>query len=411
VLKINSHLVQFRYKKPYFLSLSFCGGLPLIPVHRYQPEQFKGDEKSLAEYFNSHPDNWKPIGNGSYLFKEWKKSQVIILTKNKNYWAAKEKFPYFQKDQPYLDEIHYVIINNSNAALKELMSDNLDTDFDITQSIWEDPRTSSDSFNKKFARARYITPLYTYIGWNNKRPFFKDYRVRQAMTRLIPKEKILKEIHFGLGENVTGPFYSKGPIYDNSLPVQAYNTVLARKLLEEAGWVDHDGDGIRDKDGVKFEFEYLIHNAKEYHQKIADIIKESLEEAGIVMHIRMIDWTIFAQTVAERNFDAVRFAWGTGIDDDPFQIWHSSQIGGGGSNFISYSNPEVDQIIESGRNIFDPIRRWALFRRLHQILYQEQPYTFLFSLDALAIYHRKFRGVKFYSSGYNLNEWYIADGK
>ena len=193
--------------------------------------------------------------------------------------------------------------------------------------------------------------------------------------------------------------------------MQKYDALIARKLLQEAGWVDHDGDGIRDKDGIKFEFEYLIHNAKEYHQKIADIIKESLEEAGIVMNIRMIDWTIFAQTVAERNFDAVRFAWGTGIDDDPFQIWHSTQIGGGGSNFIGFSNPDVDKIIEEGRNVFDPLKRWALFRQLHQIFYKEQPYTFLFSLDTLALYHKKFRGVKFYSSGYNLNEWYIEAGQ
>jgi len=119
-------------------------------------------------------------------------------------------------------------------------------------------------------------------------------------------------------------------------------------MLKEAGWVDHDGDGIRDKDGINFEFEYLVHNARDYHKKIADIIKESFEEAGIRVNIRVIDWTVFAKTVSEGNFDAVRFAWGTGIDTDPYQVWHSSQINGG-SNFISFANPEVDRLLEEAR--------------------------------------------------------------
>jgi len=409
VKKVGTHSIRFTYNKSYFLALSFCGGIPIIPKHRYYPERFKGDAKSLGDFFNSHPDNWKPIGNGPYIFKEWKRGQWIKLEKNPNYWAKKIGFPYFKSNQPYLDEIQFVVINNSNAALKELMSGNIDADFEITQELWYDQRTLTPNFLKQFARSQFLTPLYTYVGWNLNRPFFKDYRVRQALSHLIPKKKILDDIHKGLGQEVTGPFFINGPVYDHNIKPLAYNPSKARELLKEAGWIDHDGDGIRDKDGVPFVFEYLIHNAKEYHQKIADIIKESLEQAGIIMNIRVIDWSIFSQTVTERNFDAVRFAWGTGIDGDEFQIWHSSQSGKGGSNFISFADPEVDQILEECRNLFDPLERWKKYRKMHHILHKLQPYSFLFSFDTLAFYHRKFRGVKLYTRGANLNEWYIQE--
>jgi peptide/nickel transport system substrate-binding protein len=408
VEKLDSSTIRFQYRQPYFLSLSFCGGIPVVPRHRYHPERFKGDLKALAENFNQHPDNRKPMGTGPYIFERWKKGQQLVLKKNWDYWGRNAKLPYFSPMQPYLDEIQFIVINNTNAAIKELIGGNIDADFGVTPALWYDSRTTDAEFQKRFVRSRYLTPLYTYIGWNLKRAIFKDHRVRQALTYLIPKEKILNEIHQGLGKLVTGPFFVKGPVYDHTLPPRYYDPLKARELLREAGWVDHDGDGLRDKDGISFEFEYLIHNAKEYHQKIADIMKESLGEAGIRVNIRVIDWTVFAKTVSEGNFDAVRFAWGTGIDGDPFQIWHSSQAGRGGSNFIHFEDKEVDTLLEQARQMFDSVERWKLYRKLHQILYKKQPYTFLFSFDTLGFYHRKFRGVKFYSGGYNLNEWYIA---
>lgn len=405
ISKVAPNSIKFQYKTPYFRSLSFCGGIPILAKHRYKPKRFRGDKKALAEVFNQHPDNRNPMGTGAYIFSKWEKGKYISLKKNKNYWASKAKLPYFKAGQPYLDELYFMIIPNMNTALKELSAGNLDVLLNATPSLWNDSRTTNPSFKKTMVRAKNLVPLYTYIGWNLKKPLFRDYRVRQAFTYLIPRSKILKEIHLGLGQVVTGPFFINGPIYDHSLKTKYYNPLKARALLKEAGWVDHNGDGIRDKNGVKMQFEYLIHNARDYHRKIADIIKESFEQAGIIVNIRVLDWTVFAKAVTEGNFDAFRFAWGSAVDSDPFQIWHSSQAGGG-SNFIHYKNKEADEILVKARTVFDSQKRWAMYKRLHAILYKEQPYTFLFSLDSLSFYNRKFRGVKIYSSGYNFTEWF-----
>lgn len=411
VTKISDDTIKFVYGKSYFLSLSICGGMPIFPKHVYNPDQFSGDEEAFGKYFNQHEANRHPIGNSAYRFVSWDKGKNIIIEKVPDYWGSQCGFPYWKKEQPYLEKIIWTVINNKTASLKELQNENIDADFDIEPDIWFSGQTTSREFTSRFVRAEIIVPLYSYIGWNIDTPYFHDKRVRQAMSHLVPLDKIAQDIHHNLVIEVTGPFFVNGPVYDHSLKPYAYSLHEAKKLLREAGWLDHDGDGILDKDGIKFEFEYLIHNGRDYHQKIADIIKESIEQAGIKMLIRKIDWTIFSETVSDRKFDAVRFAWGTDIDGDQYQLWHSSQIGNRGSNFVGYRNSKVDKILEDAREIFDPEKRWALYRQLHHILYEDQPYTFLFCFKTLFFYNKKFQNVKLYCTqpGYNLREWYINE--
>ncbi|MDX9701792.1 MAG: ABC transporter substrate-binding protein [Candidatus Auribacterota bacterium] len=406
---IDEDTVKFTYKKSYFKSFSVCGGITILPKHIYNPDQFGGDEETFGNYFNTHSANRQPLGNGAFKFIRWIKGREIVLERIDSYWAQQCGFPYLPKGKPYLQQIVWTIISNNNAALKELQNGNVDADFNVEPEIWFSDQTNTADFTGQFARAHITIPMYTYIGWNMDSVYFKDKRVRQAMTHLIPREKIAGTIHRGLVTPVTGPFSINDPAYDHSLKPYEWSVRKAKKLLREAGWLDHDGDGIIDKDGIPFRFDYLIHGGREYHQKIADIIKESVEQAGIVMNIRKLDWTVLTETISDRKFDAVRMAWGTGIDGDPYQIWHSSQAENRGSNYVGFRNEQADKIIETARETFDPIKRWELLRQLHVILYDEQPYTFLFNFKMLFFYNKKFRNVKLYSvrPGYDLYDWYI----
>jgi len=408
--KIDDYSVSFVFSKPYYAAFEVAYSIPIIPAHRYKTISVFGDPMSFGREFNRHPDNKFPIGTGPYKFSKWDFSKMIVIERNNDYWASKAGLSYWHKDQPFLDRILFIIISNNASALKALMKGEVDVDPEIEPSTWIDPETNSDSFKSKFIRASEIGLVYTYIGWNAKSPFFEDKRVRQAMTMLIPIEKILLQIHFGLGSITTGPFFPNSPEYNKSLRPYPYSPERAAQLLTEAGWIDIDGDGIREKNGIKFEFEYLIHSAKDYHQRIADIIKEHVEQAGIKMLIRKLDWGIFTRRLSKQMFDAVRLAWGISIDPDPFQVWHSSQSGGRGSNYINFNNPEADKILETARQTFDSRERWKMYRRFHEILYDEQPYTFLFNLNSLIFYSKKFRGVKLYysSTPYYFVEWYLS---
>ena len=410
VKKLGKYKVSFTYIKPYFNAFSICAGIPILPKHVFQQENFRGDKVRYAKAFNSHSYNRNPISCGPYKLVKWDHSKIIILKKFKNYWAKNAGLSYWAKSQPYLDEIHFIMILNKQAALKALLKKQIDADFDIEPSIWNDSLTNTADFKKNFVRCSELGILYTYIGYNSKTKFFNNKLVRQALTMLIPREKILKQIHFGLGRITTGPFYPKGPVYDHTIKPHEYNPEKAGELLTKAGWVDLDGDGIREKDGVKFDFEYLIHNMRDYHQRIADIIKEHVEQAGIKMTIRKLDWSIFTKKISEQKFDSIRLAWGMSIDPDLFQIFHSSQSKGRGSNYVNYNNPEADSIMIKARQTFDNKKRWALNRQLHKIMHEDQPYTFLFNLNHLGFYNKNFRGVKLYysSTPYDFNEWYYV---
>lgn len=426
IQKLSDESIRFQLKKQYFAALAtFSGILYILPSHKYDAEKFKGDDKGFAEHFNTHPHHRIPVGSGRYKFGRWEAGKFVEIVRNEDYWASQkgQEVPWIDPLIPYLDKIQWITIQNKNAGLKALMNGEVDADFEIEQPDFMSKDYNSDEFKKKYARVKHLGTPYTYIGWNVRRPdvepeaakrnFFKDVKVRTAMALLIDRQKILEQIHFGLGEMVTGPFFSRGPNCDRKIKPLEYNPEKAKTLLDQAGWIDHDGDGIRDKDNVPFEFTYNVHNARDYHLKIAEIVKQDIEKAGIKVNIKSTDFNSFIDIVNSRKFDAIRFAWGEPdpVDTDPFQIWHSSQWDNKGSNHTGYGSPEIDDILVKARRELDFKKRQRMFQKVHRIIAQDQPYTFLFNLYELYFYDKKFRNVKFYILGnpnpYYYDEWYI----
>ena len=134
-----------------------------------------------------------------------------MLERNPNYWAKNHDIPHEPKEQPYLDQITWTVINNKTAGLKELIKGTVGADFDIEPDTWFRPDTNSNDFKENLVRARSIVGLYTYIGWNMKREIFKSKEVRTALSMLIPRKKILQDIHKGLGRVVSGTVFYRWP--------------------------------------------------------------------------------------------------------------------------------------------------------------------------------------------------------
>lgn len=383
VVAVDEHTVRFTYARPYFLALEFCGGMPIIPKHIFA----NGD-------VNTNPAGRSPIGTGPYKFLKWTTGREVVLEKNRDYWGEKS----------YVDRIVFRIITDPSVALQVLKRQELDV-ASLTPIQWE-RQTSSPEFEKHFDKYSYFTPNYSYIGWNSKRPFFSDKNVRRALTQLVNRQLILEKVMFDLGAVVTNPFYINSPEYDKSIEPYPYDPAAAKKLLDEAGWTDHDGDGIRDKDGVRFEFEFLIPGGSETGEKIATILKEELDRVGINMTIRKTEWAVFTTRLNERNFDAVTLAWSMGVESDPYQIWSSTQAEAG-SNFVGFKNAEADRLIEQARQEFDRDKRIELYRQFSRIIYEEQPYTFLFCRKATVAVNKRFANVIVHPLGIDPTEWYV----
>lgn len=380
---IDDHTVKFTYARPYFLALEFCGGMPIVPKHVFQD----GD-------FNTNPAGRAPVGTGPYKFLRWTTGRDIVLVKNPDYWG----------EQPKLNRIVYRIITDSSVSLQVLKREELDVS-GLTPIQWA-RQTSSKSFEEKFDKLAYFRPNYSFIGWNLRKPFFSDKLVRQAMTHLVNRELILQQILFDLGAVVTNPFYINSPEYDEAITPYSYDPKKASELLQQAGWTDTNGNGLRDKDGVEFKFEFLIPAGSETGEKIATILKEELDKTGISMDIRKTEWAVFTTRLNEHNFDAVTLAWSMGVESDPYQVWSSTQADKG-SNFVGFVNEEADSLIEAARKEFDRDKRIEMYRRFAEIVHEEQPYTFMFCNKSTVAVNKRFENVLVHPLGIDPTEWHV----
>jgi peptide/nickel transport system substrate-binding protein len=237
------------------------------------------------------------------------------------------------------------------------------------------------------------------------KPYFKDKRVRQALTLLLNREKIAERIAYGQVKLVSGPGYPFGPGYDPSIEPYPFDPVRAKALLDAAGWVDHDGDGIRDKDGVPFRFIMLYGSGSPTGDRVGSIFREELKNVGIDMEPRPMEFSALIKLIMSREFGAVMLGWSGGLtESDNYQIFHSSQIDGG-SNMIHFSNPAADELMVTIRVTLDPEKRKALEYQLHALMHDEEPYTFLYIQASLAAVDRRFTNVIAYPMGLDPTEW------
>lgn len=385
--KKDSKTIVFYMKKPYYLSFGMIGETPILPKHIY--------EYKNATDFNNMISN--PIGSGPFMFERWDVGEQIVLKKNENYWGEKIHF----------DKLIYKFINNDMAALSALKSHQIDIMAPLPEQYTNN--VNNEHFAKEFNTLKYMKPenSYTYISWNIKTPFFADAKVRNAMTLLVDRESIKEHIWEGLVEVLSGPFNPGSPQCNQNIKPLPFDPAKAKKLLDEAGWVDTNGNGVRDKDGVEFEFKLMIVGGSSLTEQFAKVLKNQFAKAGIIMNVDPYEWSVFLDRLHNRQFTATTLAWSGSVESDPFQIWHSSQMEGGGSNYISYNNPEVDDLIITARKTLDETKRNAYYHKFHQILHEEQPYTFMFARPSIAFMDKRIEGVEVHKLGVNLHDWYV----
>lgn len=383
----DPYTFKVTYKKPFAPALTSWGNLTVLPKHL-----LKGKDITKSELGR------RPIGMGPFKFVEWKAGDSVILEANPDYFEGR----------PYIDRYIYKIIPDQATMFLELQALNIDW-MGLTPLQYA-RQTDTPFFRKNFRKYRYPSFAYTYLGFNLKDPRFADKRVRQAIAYAIDKQEILDGVLFGLGSIATGPYVPNTWPYNPNVKRYEYNPDKAVMLLREAGWEDSDGDGILDKDGRPFEFTILTNQGNTLRIKTATIIQWRLAKIGVKVNIRTVEWSTFInEFVDKRRFEAIILGWSIGLDPDQYDIWHSSKTGEKEFNFVSYKNPEVDELLEKGRRTFDIEERKRYYYRLQEILAEDLPYIFLYVPDALPIVNSRFHGIEPapIGIGYNLHKWYV----
>ena len=389
---LDDYTVRFQWKEPYFLAMSEpFAGVIIQPAHVI--EKLSGIEYNEA---STDPLMRHPIGTGPFRFVEWESNQKVVLRRNDDYWGKK----------PHLDRLVFRIVKELDVALQLAERGELDVVTRVLDEAWVG--MDNPKLRQNFYRSKFYDANYAWIGWNELRPFFKDRRVRRALTMLVDRPGIIDKLAYGLPMPTTCHFYWKSKACDPKLEPLPYDRLAAVKLLEEAGWKDTNDDGIRDRDGVEFRFDFMLPASSVWAHRMATMMKEDFGRAGIDLAVQKVEWSAFTRRLRDKEFDACTLIWGGGPRGDPTQIWHSSSIDGG-SNYISFSNPKADALMDQAKVIFDDDRRNAIYRQFSRLLYEEQPYTWLYVRPRLSLVSRRLRGVRESLMFWQYEDWWVED--
>jgi peptide/nickel transport system substrate-binding protein len=368
---LDTHTVRARY------SLAAPDALegwrvPLLPAHLAE----SGAALLTGDYARH------PVGCGPFRFVRFRPGEEIVLEANDDYWDGR----------PYIDRLVFRILPDQRTGFQSLLAGELDI-MAVTPDLWREG-LSSDAASRLDTFVYYRFNVWQ-VGWNQdgSNPFFDDTRVRRAMMLALDRETFNRSVIQGLARPAITSYNPDSVWADPALRPLPYDPDEARRLLDEAGWVDRDDDGVRERDGRPFRFTLTIHAATQaINDQMAAWQQQSWAEVGIRAEIEKLEWQQFRERRRNHDFEAAMAGIAFTPTPDQFELYHSTAREKG-YNFVGLADPEVDRLIELGRTAWEAEERLAAYRQLQQRLHELQPIACLFHLPVPVLHDRRLTGV------------------
>ena len=382
---------RVTYQEPYAPALDTWAGLQILPKHLLEGQDI-----------NITPFARNPVGSSYYKLEQWRNGERISLVKN----------PLSTQGEARIERLVSRFIPDAASQFLELMADNIDS-MNLNPIQFARIFPSRPDLAERIGLYKELGNNYTYLGFNLRHKPFDDIRVRQAINYAVNKQELIDGVLLGLGEPVSSP-YKPGTRWTNpELSPYPYDPQKALALLKEAGFADHDGDGILDRNGKPLAFEILTNQNKQ-REMTAVLVQRRLKEIGIDVKIRVLEWASFiGRFIKTGEFDAVLLGWSLSLDPDQYGIWHSSQQAPGQFNFIGYNNPQVDKLLEQGRLELDSDKRAKIYHEFSRILLEDSPIVYLYAGYGLPAIHKRIKGIDDPAPpagvGHNSHEWFIPE--
>ena len=375
------------------------------------------ESEEISDWFNAfnHADNGyqpdKLVGLGPYQVDEWVPSQYITIVRKDNWWGKDSESIY---DKALPEKIIFKVIREDASAYLALKNQELDATTSVgTVKLMklQEREYFNNNYHSEF-KDRYA---YNYIGLNMKpdgiknKPFFVDQKVRRAMAYLTPVDEIIEVMVHGKASRQAAQISHLKSTYNDTLKLIPLDIEKAKELLTEAGWVDSDGDNIRDKviNGEKIKFKFkLSYMTSPVTKEIVLMIKESMYKAGVVADPNPMDFSLFYKNAQDHNFEAMLGGWGGSASySNPMQLWHTSSWASKGSNFCGFGDAASDALINLANSSLDSAAHTEALWRLQARIYNDQPYVFLYSTKNKIAIHKRFdnRNTYFERPGLMLN--------
>jgi len=412
--------LRFFYEGQYAFAEGTIGfSMTILPSHVYDladPDNVAYEEEftleQQGEFINNHPANMMWVGLGPYRVTAWTDAYVEA----ERFADETGKSLYFDDARAgYVDTIRWRVIEDDETAMNALLNGELDFFERVKSEDYFGARTRSETFTEGFYKGFKYGGSYGYTGWNLFRPQLRDVEVRKAIELVFDFEAYRRENYKGLANRVTGPFPYSSAAYNHDVQARPVDPVQARELLDAAGWYDRDGDGVRDKDGVRLSIALSYPSGNDASKNFGQALQEVLaEELQIELTLEQLEWATFLDRIKKRDFDACNLAWVPDLESDPEQLWHSKWGAEDieSSNHSGVQDPVLDELILAGQKELDFEKRQLIWQQMHERIYDEVvPYIFMYNVPRKFAMNKQLRGVQIVAPdpGYVIRRWHYVD--
>ncbi len=376
---VDDTTFQIRLKQPFppllsLLTAQYCGVVPHEVVDYYGKD------------FRNHP-----VGTGPFRFKYWKEGEVLVLLKNDHYW---------EKDAsghalPYLDAVHSTFISDKQTAFMEFIKHKLDFFSSIDGSYRDDILTKSGHITQKHKGqfqliiSPYLNTEYMGILVDSnlsivKHSPLKLLKVRQAIEYAIDKQKMVKYLRNSVGTPGDAGFIPQGmPGFDaKEVRSYRYDPAKARQLLAEAGFPD--GKNLP---------EILLSTTTTYRDLI-EFIQGELNKAGIRTRVEVVQGASLRELIAKNGVSFFRGSWVADYPDaeNYLSLFYSKNKIPFGPNYTGFNNRQFDTLFEQAYQVSNNLQRYALYRRMDNLVMQQAPVIILYYDKQVNLYQNNISG-------------------
>lgn len=367
-------------------------GLWIIPEHKFNDSYLPLEDGTAL--------GREPVGTGPYEFEDRNLDGNITLAPFEAYW---DQSPYIQRTEMKR------VLDPSTMATGAIGGS--------TQLIVETPPDQIGRLEQsgEFTLTSYQSLSFNAFAYNNNHPILGDRTVREALTHAVDRQSLLKEWHAGKGRVLGGPLVPGHPYYNSDIQPREHDPAAARRLLEEAGFNNQGADDTRqNSDGDELSFTLVTKKPKAAQstrrQNVAESYISQLEEVGVDVELVNLQSDQYQRTVfRKKTFDIAWVKWEFDPSYSISGLFLSEENSPGGDNIVNYSNQKVDDLIRSFQQAEDSEARRSLMGRVQEIIHDDLPYTFLYTVDNYASIHYSViynRIDPYYFFSY-YNEWYI----
>lgn len=375
----------------------------ILPAHILRPIYEAEGTIDNAEWLKN-----PQVGCGPYLLDTWESGSYARFVRNENYWG----------ERPILDEIFIRFVPDDASQVAALQAGDADLGTFIAYS--DIPTLEKAGLQIVTEPSGYSEWMFFLVNKKIGHPALLDVNVRKAIALSIDRERINRDLLLGL-TSPPASFWDALPFY-NDPPLQnyPYDPEEAKRLLDRAGWVDSNGDGVRDKDGVRLELDYGT-TIGEIRQDVQAVIQQQLAQVGIKVNLYSVEADVYFAGYGENGpaargqYDIQEWSDGPLFPDADIYYWLCSEIPSNeypaGSNWFYLCDEELDRLIQLQSTQADARERQQTISQINQLFYDK---VYILGLwqdpDVYAVSPRlknaKFSGVTMF---FNIGEWDLEE--